>query len=146
MNKKLLIAVIVGIAALLWYYSQHPLTSKVKVHRAVFIVDVAITEAQKELGLGGRDGMAADHGMLFPYDHKEQYGYWMRGMKFPLDFIWIDGKKVADVTPNVPQPTGDEKPVIVKPLTPVDKVLEVNAGTVARLGITVGDPVEFLDR
>lgn len=86
------------------------------------------------------------HGMLFPYDHKEQFEFWMRGMRFPLDFIWIDGKNVADITENVPPPLENERPVIVKPLVPVDKVLEVNAGTVARIGIKVGDTVEYIDK
>ena len=90
--------------------------------------------------------MSEVHGMLFPYDHKEQFEFWMKGMTFPLDFIWIDGKTVADITENVQPPSGDVRPTIVKPMVAVDKILEVNAGTVARIGINVGDTVEFLDR
>ena len=70
----------------------------------------------------------------------------MLGMKFPLDFVWIDGKKVVDVTRNVPPPKGMEKPTIVKPSVPVDKILEINAGDIDKFGIKVGDTVDFLDR
>lgn len=129
-----------------WYYMRHPLSSKVKIRDTVFTVDIAATDEQKELGLGGRATMAADRGMLFPYDHKEQFEFWMKGMQFPLDFIWIDGKTVADITVNIPPPIGNEQPIVVKPKVQVDKVLEVNAETLARTGIQIGDSVEFIDR
>lgn len=134
------------IAVLFVYYRRNPLISKVRIGDNTFYVDVAVTEPQKQLGLGGRETLETDHGMLFVYDHKEQYEFWMRGMLIPLDFIWIDGSRVADIMENIPQPKAGEQPRIVKPIAPVDKVLEVNAGTVKRLGITVGDTVEFLDR
>lgn len=144
-NWLISISVILGIG-LFWYYSTHPLKAKVRIQGTIFSVDVAATEAQKQKGLGGRKTLLADQGMLFPYDHKETYNFWMRGMLFPLDFIWIDGKIIADLTENVQPPQNGENPVVVKPAVPVDKVLEVSAGTINRLGITIGDRVDFLDR
>lgn len=146
MIAKYLIPVTILILVLGLYYRLNPLTSKVRIGKTIFTVDVAVTEAQKEQGLGGRDSLAKGTGMLFPYDHKEQYEYWMRNMKFPLDFIWIDGNVVADLTPNVPPPRDGERPIIVKPLVPVDKVLEIAAGEAEKFGIRVGDAVQFLDR
>lgn len=146
MKRNLIILGVCACVVLTYYYVTHPLSAKVKIDGVTFTVDVAATEAQKEKGLGGRTSLPTDHGMLFPYDHKEQYEYWMRGMHFPLDFIWIDGKTVADVTANVPPPVGAEAPMIVKPNVPVDKVLEVNAGTILNYSIKIGDTVMFLDR
>jgi uncharacterized membrane protein (UPF0127 family) len=145
--KKYLIAISVIIIAFLGiYYFTHPLSAKIKIRSAVFTVEVAATESQKELGLGGRASMPETRGMIFPYDHKEQFEFWMRGMLFPLDFVWIDGKTVVDVTENVPAPAGNERPIIVKPKFPADKVLEINAGLVQKYGIKVGDTVDFSDR
>ena len=128
------------------YYRSHPLVSKVRIGNTVITVEVAATETQKQKGLGGRQILADGHGMLFPYDHKEQYNFWMRGMLIPLDFIWIDGNRIADITENVPPPEASGSPVIVKPGVEVNKVLEVNAGTVKQSGIRIGDTVEFIDR
>lgn len=128
------------------YYRSHPLVSKIKIRDAIYTVEVAATEAQKQKGLGGKASMPSDHGMLFSYDHKEQYNFWMRGMLFPLDFIWIDGNRIVDITENVPYPKYGESPVVVKPDVEVDRILEINAGMVERLGITVGDTVEYMDR
>ena len=146
MKRFLFVILVLIIVFLGWYYLKHPLVAKVKIRNTVFTVDVAATEPQKQLGLGGRVSMPTDHGMLFPYDHKEQYEYWMKGMQFALDFIWIDGKTVADITPNIPFPEAGETPRIVRPNVPVDKVLEVHAGTIERVGIKIGDSVEFIDR
>lgn len=146
--KRYTIVIVCALTALLLiYYHFRPLSSKVRIGPHVFTVEVAATETQKELGLGGRASMPEDHGMLFPYDHKEEYNYWMRGMQFPLDFIWIDGETVADITQNFPPPVATGGiPAIVKPNVPVDKVLELNAGIIARDHIATGDAVEFLDR
>ncbi len=145
---KTWVIVVLGatIFGLFWYYRSHPLVSKVEIKGVRFVVEVAVTEAQKQKGLGGRTALAQNHGMLFAYSHKEDYNFWMRGMRFPLDFIWIDGKTIADITENVPPPKAGETPLIVKPRTPVDKILEVNAGVVKRLGVKIGDTVGFLDR
>jgi len=128
------------------YYRFHPLVSKVRIGNTVITVEVAATEPQKQKGLGGRQILPDGHGMLFPYDHKEQYSFWMRGMLIPLDFIWIDGSRIVDISENVPPPRASESPLIVKPTVEVNKVLEVNAGTVKRAGIRIGDAVDFIDR
>lgn len=137
-----------GILLLLYmfYYRSHPLVSKVRIGNHIIEVDVAVTVFEQAKGLGGRESLKNNHGMLFLYDHKEQFNFWMLAMKFPLDFVWIDGKTVVDITKGVPPPHGLEKPIIVKPAYPVDKILEINAGEIDRLGIKVGDSVEYLDR
>lgn len=126
----------------LWFYSRNPLRTTVTIRGAVFTVDVAVTAKDKELGLGNRDALAWDQGMLFIYDHKERYPFWMRNMRFSIDMIWIDDTTIVDITKNVPL---SDKPVedlpIYHPVIPVDKVLELPAGTADRFGITVGNRI-----
>lgn len=146
MKRTLFFSTIFILIVLTLYYRTHPLVSKVRVNTVQFTTEIAVTESQKQKGLGGRASMADTHGMLFLYDHKEQYEFWMKGMQFPLDFIWIDGKTIVDISENVSPPIYNERPILVKPNLPVDKVLEVNGGTVQRFGIKVGDAVEYIDR
>jgi uncharacterized membrane protein (UPF0127 family) len=144
MKKLLLIAIFAIGAFALWYYTKNPLSQKVLLQGQVFHVEVAITENQKELGLGNRSALAADAGMLFVYDHKEQYRFWMKGMHFPLDFVWLDGNKIVDLTRNVPAPRSvTDMPYVIAPMQAVDKILEVNAGVIDKLGLKVGDTVTF---
>lgn len=139
----LTLALIVGIG---YFYLRHPLGEKVIINGHAFTVEVAVTNTEKQKGLSGRDSLASDSGMLFIYQSRDRYGFWMKGMRFPLDFIWIDGNTVVDLSENIPAPaTPGEQPVEIAPKVPASKVLEVNAGTIRRLGVHVGDTAQFTD-
>lgn len=102
-------------------------------------VEVADTDEERTKGLSGRPSLSQDRGMLFVFSRKDRYYFWMKGMRFPLDFVWIDDNKVVDLTPNVPYPK-DGKPLVnIMPKIPVDKVLEVNAGVINSSQVKIGD-------
>ncbi|MBI3955979.1 DUF192 domain-containing protein [Candidatus Gottesmanbacteria bacterium] len=127
-----------------WYYTRHPLVTTVTVRDATFTVDVAVTPNEKEVGLGFRKSLGDDRGMLFVYDHKERYPFWMRAMRFPIDIIWIADRTIVDISKNVPV---SDKPVeqlpLYHPMVSVDKVLEINAGLSDAYGISIGDSVKI---
>ena len=103
--------------------------------------EVAVSRRKQYQGLSGRISLPENSGMLFIFNRPERYYFTMRGMEFPLDFVWIRGNKVMDLTPNVASPAGGEQPVIISPNQAANLVLEVNAGTIKRLKITVGATV-----
>lgn len=110
-------------------------------------VEIADDRSKRTTGLGGRESLATDSGMLFVFDNPSKHRFWMKGLKFPLDFIWISGDRVVDLLPNIPPPeanTADENLPAYGPVVPVDKVLEVNAGFVAGFNIRVGDKIELI--
>ena len=70
----------------------------------------------------------------------------MKGLKFPLDFIWIRDDSVVDIIQNAQIPdegASDESLPIYLPREPIDKVLEVNTGVVDILKIKVGDTIKL---
>ncbi len=146
MNPKIPAIAAVILVAFGLYYRMNPLVPKVMIGSHAYRVELALMEPQKTKGLGGRDRLDKDAGMLFPYDHAEQFEFWMRGMRFPLDFVWIRERRVIDLTENVQPPVPGQKPVIVKPAAPADTVLEISAGEASRAGIRIGDTVRFIDR
>lgn len=109
----------------------------VKIHS-----EVADNFAKKASGLMFRDKLGKNEGMLFPFDSGGYHKFWMMNVKFPLDFIWIDGNKtIVDVTENA-------QPCLVscKSFTSKEKaqyVLEVNAGFVAKNRIKSGEKADF---
>lgn len=113
-----------------------------KVGEKTLRVEVARTPPAIEKGLGYRDTLGSD-GMLFLLPVRIVPTFWMKGMRFPLDFIWIDGNKVVDLTANVPAEPGvpDATLKLYSPKSMADKVLEVNAGKIGEWGIKVGDEV-----
>jgi uncharacterized membrane protein (UPF0127 family) len=146
MKKIIFIALICLGIFTFWYYQRYPLGENVVIGGHTIHVELAITNAEKEKGLGYRDSLPENSGMLFVFQNKDKYGFWMKGMRFPLDFIWIDGNKIVDLSQNIPNPAGDTtQPVSLAPSAPADKVLEVNAGVIQSLGVHIGDTVLFTD-
>ena len=75
----------------------------VKVGDGRFEVEVAQTPAQRARGLSGRDSLAPGTGMLFVFETGRASAFWMKGMRFPLDFVWIgEDCSVVHTTIDVP--------------------------------------------
>lgn len=113
-------------------------TNYLRVGQSGVAVEVRDTEEGRSQGLSGREKLAEGEGMLFVFDQPGIYGFWMKGMKFPLDFVWIQGDEVVDLTENVSVGATD-----LKPKEPVDKVLEVNSGWVKQNNVRVGDKIKL---
>ena len=65
-------------------------------------------------------------------------------MMFPIDIIWINYNKVVDILNNVPNNFDILKPRFYTPRTPVNFVLEVNAGFASENKIKIGDTISFI--
>lgn len=105
-----------------------------------FRVEVADSDAKREKGLGDRDSLPADHGMYFPFPAAQYWVFWMKGMRFPIDIVWIQGGKVVDISREVP--VDASLPLkTYSPVDPADAVLELNAGTARQIGLQKGDEV-----
>lgn len=101
------------------------------------IVENAIAQAR---GLAGRPNLPENKGMFFVFNGQAVRNFWMAGMKFPLDIVWIRGEEVISFSENLPPAAGLDFPVYSSP-EPADKVLEINAGLVKKLGIKIGDRI-----
>jgi len=141
--KRILLIIIVFLTALVfWYYKTYPLTPTVTINGTTFAVELALTGGEIEKGLSGRPSLPTKHGILFLFNHKERYSFWMKGLNFPLDFIWLDGNRIVEITKNVPPMENGIIPQL-KPSVPVDKVLELPAGEIDTAGIKIGDTALF---
>lgn len=113
---------------------------EVKIGSGYFRLELATTTMAQAKGLSGRDGMPQDQGMMFIFDKPREYGFWMINMKFPLDIIWLNRNQVVymlrDASPH-------SFPKVFRPTSPADSVIELNAGTADRIGLRVGDKLNF---
>ncbi|HEX9594771.1 MAG TPA: DUF192 domain-containing protein [Candidatus Saccharimonadales bacterium] len=106
-------------------------------------VSLEVADEQDEItrGLGGRESLPNDSGMLFVMPEPIIPNFWMKDMLFPIDFIWIDEEmKIVAITPSIGV---DSYPITFSPPSPVKYVLEVNAGLSAHNGWLPGDSVEL---
>ena len=119
----------------------------VSIGGTIFTAEVADTPALRSKGLGERDSLDEQTGMLFVFPEGHTSSFWMKGMRFPLDFVWIgEDCTVVDLTQNVqhsPPDTPTSQLDLFNSSTPAAYTFEINAGEVSRFGINVGDHVSF---
>lgn len=136
MNKQRLVLVAVLIAISVFFgliIQKHT----VSIGSTVFTVKIANTSALRTQGLSGTLPLEDKQGMLFVFDKPDIYGFWMKDMSYPLDFIWIDkNKRVVSVTENI---YPESYPTVFYPNIAVLYVLEVPAGSIKRFSLEVGD-------
>ena len=109
-------------------------TSDNQVH--TFLVEIADTEAKRELGLMFRKQMDERRGMLFVFEQKQRVRMWMKNTFLPLDMVFLDQDlQIQSIVENA-VPLSE---TIIDSVNKVDFVLELRAGTVQRLGMKTGD-------
>jgi uncharacterized membrane protein (UPF0127 family) len=66
------------------------LHAKVTVNGFEVRADIALTGEQQGKGLDIKNNLTENQGMFFVFQQPDRYGFWMKGMKFPIDIIWLD--------------------------------------------------------
>lgn len=103
-----------------------------------FQVELAVTPSQRAQGLMFRESLPPNAGMLFIYEQERPVAMWMKNTLVSLDMFFIspEGRivRIAERTTPHSLETIDSR-------YPVKGVLELAAGTAARLGIAPGDRV-----
>jgi uncharacterized membrane protein (UPF0127 family) len=102
--------------------------------------EVATNHAGHMCGLAFRQGLPADHGMLFVYAQDQIVGFWMKDTHIQLSiaFLDADGKvlEIHDMDPRDPTRRYISK-------LPARYALEVNRGWFTRNGIEVGNRIDL---
>ncbi len=123
-------------------------TAEIIVGDTPLTVDLALEQDEQSLGLGYRNGLEPGTGMLFVFPTAEPHTFWMRGMRFCLDIVWIEAGEIAGAAESVcPDPAGTEDTDRERFSSgePVTFVLEVPAGWLAGNGYGEGTEVRIPD-
>ncbi len=119
--------------------------SEIKINDQFIVAEVVKTERERNQGLAGREDIGINEGMLFLFDEAAVHPFWMKGMNFAIDIIWIKDDKIVDVTENAaPEPgESDAELALYYPSAAVNKVLELRAGRVRLLRAEKGNLVKI---
>lgn len=103
-----------------------------------FQIEVADEPLERQRGLMHRRNMSEDRGMLFVFDGEGRRSFWMQNTPLPLDLLFISSNgRIEAIEQGEPFSTAS-----IAPDVPASFVLELNAGTAQKLGISIGDRVE----
>lgn len=119
--------------------------TQVKIGNITIAVEIADSPQKREKGLSDRASLASNHGMLFVFPENGRFSFWMKGMSFPLDFIWINDNRIVEITEAVKPPQGNlkENLPVLTPQEDINMVLEVNSGFVRQKNLKIGDRLEI---
>lgn len=110
------------------------------------VVELSVTGRQQSLGLGYRNGLEEGRGMLFVNESPSVRNFWMMGMRFCIDIVWIEDGEITGAAESVcPDPEGTDAADRARFSSgqPVTYVLEVPAGWLEANGYGRGTPVEI---
>lgn len=103
-----------------------------------FSVEIALTEDEREVGLMYRRSLAPDRGMLFDFGRETDVSMWMKNTYVPLDMVFLSADGRVSRVANNAEPLSTR---IISSNGPAKYVVELAAGTAARIGIRPGDRV-----
>ncbi len=111
-----------------------------------FEVEVATTNQTRARGLMDRTELAADRGMLFVFARQMPQVFWMKNTLVALDILYFDkDRKLVSMQLDAPPCKADPCPTFPS-YAPALYVLELPAGTAARIGAAKGDRMEIEGR
>ncbi|MDQ5900529.1 MAG: uncharacterized protein QG600_107 [Patescibacteria group bacterium] len=147
LNKILLIIVIAiiiiaGIVVFLASSSVLKDSAEVKFGDDTFALEIADSDKERQIGLSEKKSLGEKKGMIFLFPESTIPAFWMKGMDFPIDIIFVNGNKVVSIFKDVPAPKNETDPLPnYQPSSPIDRVIEVPAGTVDKYDIKEGDEI-----
>ena len=106
-------------------------------------VEVADTLIKRSLGLGKRTSLKKGWGMLFVFEKRKPYRFWMKDMQFPLDIIWLNNHRIVHIIHNAKPANHNNEPEVMSSPVPVNFVLEIAAGRAAKLRLKPGQRMKF---
>jgi uncharacterized membrane protein (UPF0127 family) len=101
-------------------------------------VEIADTQAEREVGLMHREFLPDDAGMIFLFGEETAGGFWMKNTLIPLSIAFTGGDgtilRILDMEPCEADPCE-----VYDPGVSYESALEVNQGAFASWGVEEGD-------
>ena len=124
-----------------YQFNEKSQSNFLKINDFTLEIEVAKTFNKKAQGLSGRDCILDNQGMFFIFKRPGHYPFWMKGMNFPIDIIWLDKElKIVEISKEI-QP--ESFPKLLRPSVPIQYVLEVESGWADKHNIEQGDKCFF---
>lgn len=140
---SIIIILLVAFIIFILYFPKPFQKTEITINNKKFTLEIAKTISQKSKGLGKRNSLCENCGMIFNYSNEGIYPFWMKDTLIPLDMIWLNSSNeivsiyTATTEPNTPL----FKLKIYKNDKPAKNIIELNAGQTKELGLKIGDKI-----
>ena len=103
-------------------------------------IEIADTDYDIQTGLMYRSTMKENQGMLFVFPNEIERYFSMKNTKIPLDIIYLNSDKTIVSFQQNAKPFDESS---LPSYQPAKYVLEINAGSVTKWAIEIGDRIKF---
>lgn len=141
MMKAILLSLLIGTPAIADVCSEDVVDLRWDGGAAQFRVELADDATERAQGLMFRESLGRYAGMVFAYEREQSVSFWMQNTLIPLDMLFFDGRGVLQ---NVQHNARPLDPTSLFGGDNIQYVLEVNGGTVEKLGIKDGAQMRYL--
>ncbi len=105
-------------------------------------LDVALTPDDQARGLMGRTSLRQDGGMAFLFESETTAAFWMKDTLIPLSILfWRADGRIIDILDM--RPCRSDPCPVYRASGPYVGAIEMNRGTFERLGVKIGDTLEY---
>jgi uncharacterized protein len=116
----------------------------VTIEKNTFRAEFADTDKAKTIGLSKYNSIEEDFAMVFEFEDGASPTFWMKGMKFPIDIIFVNDSKIVHIYKNANPPKSDDEELeLYRAPGFVDTVIEIRAGLSDRYNFKKGDNVKI---
>lgn len=119
---------------------KQPLSFITSSGKHTITVEVADDEQERNTGLMFRSSLGKDEGMIFLYKEEEPVTMWMKNTYIPLDMMFVRKNGIIHRIEKNTEPFSEN---VISSGGEVLAVIEMIAGSAARLGLKPGDKVDF---
>jgi hypothetical protein len=124
-----------------FFFSVYRTTDVLRINNTTYLLKISSTKSQLINGLSDTQALPQNRGMLFILPNLDYQCFWMKGMKFNLDIIWLNSeKKVIKIEQNLSPST---YPNNYCPSSFARYVLEMNSGFIKTNKIRLGQVLNF---
>jgi uncharacterized membrane protein (UPF0127 family) len=147
-SLKIFIVLILSIFCLGYSFAQKQYSDgdivNVNINCKTLKLVAAISPNMQAKGLSDIEEIPYD-GMMFFFQRLQKRAFWMKGMRFPIDIVWIAGNKVIEISENVPTEPSVSENYLKRyaPLENTDTVIELSSGRAKQLNIKRGNIIIF---
>ena len=118
-----------------------------------FTLEVVNTDAAIQRGMGGRESIARDGGMLFVFPEARARRFWMKDCLIPLDIMFLDARgRITAIhempaeplkTENETQQQYEDRLPGYRSLLGAQYAIELDYGRISELGLKTGQKIEL---
>lgn len=141
--KRLIIffIILVGLACVYFIFSRQSFVHLTLPNSAVIKAKVVLTMREREAGLSGLKEMNGFDAMLFVQDTQQKVAFWMHGMLFPLDIIYLDENKIVEQMFFDKQPCVNQCENLFSFSDKIKYVIELKSGDIEKNKLKIGDKI-----